>query len=74
MVLPNPFGGVSPKRGTAADFMSAQAEYLVAVRTEEEQQAAGARQREQQDKDAVARKDARRKSLGMFPASVELSI
>ncbi|KAL8907748.1 MAG: hypothetical protein Q9207_001231 [Kuettlingeria erythrocarpa] len=63
MLLPNPFGGLSPKRGTAADFMSAQAEYLVAVRTEEEQQAAGARQRDQQDKDAVARKDARRKSL-----------
>ncbi|KAL8717203.1 MAG: hypothetical protein Q9225_005538 [Loekoesia sp. 1 TL-2023] len=60
--LPNPFGGISPKRGTAPNSISSsqvsQAQSIVAVRTEEEQQAA-ARQREQQEKDVAARKDAR---------------
>lgn len=63
LALPNPFGGLSPKRGLAPDAAAAQVPNLVAVRTEEEQQQA-ARQREQQDKDVSARKDARRKSLG----------
>ncbi|KAL9049588.1 MAG: hypothetical protein Q9206_005445, partial [Seirophora lacunosa] len=62
LALPNPFGGLSPKRGLAPDAAAAQVPNLVAVRTEEEQQQA-ARQREQQDKDVSARKDARRKSL-----------
>lgn len=63
MALPNPIGGLSPKRGLAPDAAAAQVPNLVAVRTEEEQQQA-ARQREQQEKDVSARKDARRKSLG----------
>ncbi|KAI4137815.1 MAG: hypothetical protein LQ341_004975, partial [Variospora aurantia] len=62
MALPNPIGGLSPKRGLAPDAAAAQVPNLVAVRTEEEQQQA-ARQREQQEKDVSARKDARRKSL-----------
>lgn len=63
LALPNPSGGISPKRGTATDFMASQVQNLIAVRTEEEQQAA-ASQREQQGQDVAARKDARRKSLG----------
>ncbi|KAL8997937.1 MAG: hypothetical protein Q9169_002930 [Polycauliona sp. 2 TL-2023] len=59
---PNPFSGSSLRRSGAADLgSSSQAQSLVAVRTEEEQQDA-ARERERREKDS-ARKDARRKSL-----------
>ncbi|KAL8941154.1 MAG: hypothetical protein Q9216_002419 [Gyalolechia sp. 2 TL-2023] len=63
VVLPNPFGSTSPKRGAATTSLSlSQTPSLVAVRTEEEQQAAK-REREQLEKAVSARKDARRKSL-----------
>lgn len=63
VALPNPFSGSSLRRSGAADLSSlSQAQSLVAVRTEEEQQEA-ARERERREKEN-ARKDARRKSLG----------
>ncbi|KAL8750685.1 MAG: hypothetical protein Q9199_006905, partial [Rusavskia elegans] len=62
VALPNPFSGSSLRRSGAADLSSlSQAQSLVAVRTEEEQQEA-ARERERREKEN-ARKDARRKSL-----------
>ncbi|KAL8698003.1 MAG: hypothetical protein Q9224_002054, partial [Gallowayella concinna] len=62
LLLPNPFGDMSPKRGAKAGLdHSPQVQSLVAVRTEEEQQEA-ARDRERRDQ-GNARKDARRKSL-----------
>ncbi|KAL8804272.1 MAG: hypothetical protein Q9182_002636 [Xanthomendoza sp. 2 TL-2023] len=62
LLLSNPFGGMSPKRGAMQDLNnSPQVQNVVAVRTEEEQQEA-ARERERRDQDD-ARKDARRKSL-----------
>lgn len=63
LLLPDPFGGRSPRRDVAAkSTFSPQVQSVVAVRTEEEQQEA-ARERERREKDH-ARKDARRKSLG----------
>ncbi|KAL8857923.1 MAG: hypothetical protein Q9178_005542 [Gyalolechia marmorata] len=60
--LPNPFSGSSLRRSDVADLSSsAQAQSLVPVRTEEEQEEA-ARERDRLEKDN-ARKDARRKSL-----------
>ncbi|KAL8646830.1 MAG: hypothetical protein Q9226_006696, partial [Calogaya cf. arnoldii] len=62
VAIPNPFSGSSLRRSGGADLSSlSQAQNLVAVRTEEEQQEA-ARERERREKDN-ARKDARRKSL-----------
>ncbi|KAI4273785.1 MAG: hypothetical protein L6R38_006247, partial [Xanthoria sp. 2 TBL-2021] len=62
VALPNPFSGSSLRRSGSGDLSSlSQAQSLVAVRTEEEQQEA-ARERERREKD-IARKDARRKSL-----------
>ncbi|KAL9602456.1 MAG: hypothetical protein Q9219_001881 [cf. Caloplaca sp. 3 TL-2023] len=58
LAMPNPFGGGSPKQGSALGTMStSQVQSIVMVRTEEEQQAAK-RQREQLEK-ADAHKDAR---------------
>ncbi len=63
-ILSNPFGGPLEATDNASQppFL-AQGQVLVAVRTEEEQQAA-AKERARQD--ALAHKDARRKSLGMY--------
>ncbi|KAL8730844.1 MAG: hypothetical protein Q9166_003771 [cf. Caloplaca sp. 2 TL-2023] len=62
VALPNPFASASPKRAeTTTGIPKSPGQNLVAVRTEEEQQAA-ARERERREKDN-ARKDARRKSL-----------
>lgn len=67
VALPNPFSGSSLRRSGSGDLSSlSQAQSLVAVRTEEEQQEA-ARERERREKD-IARKDARRKSLGVSPS------
>ena len=64
MALLDPFSGSSLRRSGGADLGSlVQTQNLVAVRTEEEQQEA-ARERERREKDD-ARKDARRKSLGV---------
>jgi len=59
---PNPFEG-SPTRTAAKSQSPSRSPSRVALRTEEEQQAA-AKERERQE--LLAHKDARRKSLGMF--------
>ncbi|KAL8937365.1 MAG: hypothetical protein Q9211_003727 [Gyalolechia sp. 1 TL-2023] len=63
VALPNPFSSGSPQLEAAlTDLSSSHAPNLVAVRTEEEQQAT-ARERDRLEKAVSARKDARRKSL-----------
>lgn len=66
-VLPNPFGtpfeAPPTEESAPSDLLQ---EMRVAVRTEEEQQAAA---KERQKQEVLARRDARRKSLGRQPPS-----
>ena len=63
--LPNPFGDSPPKSPTKkVSHSPSRSQTKIAIRTEEEQQAA-AREKERQE--ILAHRDARRKSLGQSP-------